>query len=340
MNILLADCSALEVESLAENLQFNNKNFQILSYISNWKRTGKLSELKRYAKYFFVGFKTFLKRKNYDAIVGWQQFYALIFCFFSSIFKVRKKNFVVALNFTYKEKNGRFSKLYRWFMSKCLDQKYLDFIHVPSNQYAKKISTDFNFPLDKIIVIPFGVNDNEIGVDISIPDGFSKEGFALAIGRSNRDYGFLCRAWKNINYPLVIISDTYKYNDDNPNITFLNNVDEASSYKWIANCALLILPIDDGNICSGDTVLLRAMSFSRKVLVTYPSTLAEMYIKHEENGLISHKNIDSFNDLVHEAVFSEKYENLGSNARACFIENYSRSSMGTKITKIINQKGM
>ena len=81
-NIVVADCLADEVESLVCELSFENKGFEIKSHISNWKRSGALSELKRYAKYFFVAFKYFLLRKNYNAIIGWQQFYALIFCFY------------------------------------------------------------------------------------------------------------------------------------------------------------------------------------------------------------------------------------------------------------------
>ena len=63
-NIVLADCEAAEVQSLADELKFNNNGFTVKSHIANGKRTGKLSELKRYLKYFAVAFRYFLCRKS------------------------------------------------------------------------------------------------------------------------------------------------------------------------------------------------------------------------------------------------------------------------------------
>ena len=94
-------------------------------------------------------------------------------------------------------------------MKKCLSHKYLDYIHVPSAQYAEIISKGFNFPLERMIVTTFGVNELETDT-FPVPEGFGDGSYALAIGRSNRDYDFLCRAWQQVDYPLVIISDTYK----------------------------------------------------------------------------------------------------------------------------------
>ncbi|OLA09383.1 MAG: hypothetical protein BHW12_04245 [Coprobacillus sp. 28_7] len=56
--------------------------------------------------YFYITFLYFLKRDQYDYILGWQQFYALVFCFWCRIFRTKKKNKVVVINFTYKQKSG------------------------------------------------------------------------------------------------------------------------------------------------------------------------------------------------------------------------------------------
>ena len=127
-NIILCDCVAEEVASLCEAVSESKKFFSIRSHIANWKRTGAFSELRRYCKYFAVAFRYFCGRKKYDTIIGWQQFYTLIFVFYSSIFHTKKQNKIVALNFTYKEKHGKLGKVYKWFMKKCLDLKYLDYM--------------------------------------------------------------------------------------------------------------------------------------------------------------------------------------------------------------------
>ncbi len=336
-NIVLADCEANEIHSFVQALQTESESYEIKSHISNFKRTGKLSELKRYFIYFFVGFKYFLQRKKYNKIVGWQQFYALILCFFCSIFKVKKTNMVTALNFTYKEKKGKVFKIYKWFMSKCLDKRYLDYIHVPSKEYADSISCSFDFPREKIIVTTFGVNDEfETLSKLQPPQGLESDGYALAIGRSNRDYEFLIDAWKKVDYPLVIISDTFKGEVCDENITLLTDVAGEQSYPYIANCSLMVIPIDDPAICSGDTVLLTSMFLKKKIIVTKPSTLSEMYIKDKQNALLSEKNPEVFAGVVKQAL-SEEYQDLGERARESFIENFSRESMGKKISVVINQ---
>lgn len=335
-NIIIADCSIGEVEPFANAMCTDEIAFSIKSHIANWKRTGKLSELKRYATYFFVAFRYFLKRKNYNYIIGWQQFYALIFGFFSWLFKVEKHNTVVALNFTYKGKAGKKGKLYLWFMKKCLETGYIDFIHVPSNEYAYIIANSFNFSINKIIVSPFGINDpyKEYSA-LAVPNNAPTK-YALAIGRSNRDYNFLIDAWEDIEYPLVIISDTYtKDNRGNKKITILNNIAGEESYPWIAHCNAMVIPIDDGKICSGDTVLLTALAMQKKVLVTAPSTLAEMYIENENNGLIVKKDVQLFGEVIKDLLFSDKYDALQQRARESYLQSFSRESMGRQIIKYI-----
>lgn len=335
--ILLTDSDLDEVYSFAEALGDQSGTFEVRSYIANWKRTGKISEIKRYAKYFGVGFLSFLRRGQYDVIVGWQQFYALIYCFFCQLFRVKKANTVIALNFTYKAKSGKLAGIYRWFMSKCLSIRYLDYIHVPSEAYADAVSAEFDYPRERIIVTPFGINDQyEEFAALEPPAGYGKEGYALSIGRSNRDFDFLIRAWEGIDYPLVIISDTYKGSTEAKHIQILSNVAGEESYPWIANCSLMVVPIDDGTICSGDTVLLTAMSVARRILVTVPSAIAQMYIVDGENALLTEKRQDVFRQKVMEALYSDECRDMGQRARCSFLQNYSRESMGREIARYVN----
>lgn len=336
-HVVLADCISNEVQPLADELTYRGHVFQIESYISNWKRTGILSELKRYATYFAVGFRCFLKRNEYGAIVGWQQFYALTFSFFCSLFRVKKTTTVVALNYTYKDKSGVAARIYRWFMKKCVNTEYMDYLHVLSDAYADLIAEQFQFPRERIIVTGFGVNDcyEEFSV-LPAPDSFVKDGYALAIGRSNRDYDFLIRAWEGIDYPLVIISDTYKGSAQSENIVILRNVAGEESYPWIANCGLMVIPIDDASVCSGDTVLLTAMAAKRKIIVTAPSTLAEMYIADGKNALLAPKIEKDFAEIVNAVINTDRFISLGEGARESFLKAYSRQSMGRKLSEKMN----
>lgn len=338
-NIVLADCVPEEVATLLEGLEQNLGIFDIKSHIANWKRTGKKSELKRYIEYFKVGFYYFVHRNQYDIIIGWQQFYVLIFAFFCNIFHVKKVNTLIALNFTYKAKNGSLSGIYRWFMKKCIKPQYMDYLHVLSENYADIISREFHFPRERILVTGFGVPDMYTEFSkYTVPKGYQKNGYALSIGRSNRDFDFLISAWEKIDYPLVIISDTYDKKIVSEKIKIFNNIAGEESYPWIANCNLMIIPIQDGNICSGDTVLLNAMSCKKNILVTIPSTLAEMYVVDGENAVLSKKDENMFHMKVNEILFQNKYEGMGDCARKYFVERYSRKAMGQRLGVLIKSE--
>lgn len=332
-SVLLADCEAQEVQSLAKGL---GESFSIRSHISNWKRTGKVSEVKRYLKYFQVGFSYFLHRKQYDAVVGWQQFYTLIDSFFCSVFRVKKVNRLIALNYTYKPKAGKTGEIYRWFMQKCLNPVYMDYIHVLSDAYADRVSAEFGFPRERILVTCFGINDPLPEYScMASPEGYMRDGYALAIGRSNRDYDFLIEAWKTIDYPLVIICDTYGKTVESSNITIYRNVAGAESYPWIANCGLMVIPTDDGTICSGDTVLLSAMASKRKILLTIPCTLADMYVEDGKTALLAPKDLNAFRETVSEALNDPQYADMGERARAVYLERFSREKMGQILSQMI-----
>ena len=145
----------------------------------------------------------------------------------------------------------------------------MDYLHVLSQSYAEEISNSFNFPIEKILVIPFGINDPyEEFSKLERPSDAPEKGYVLSIGRSNRDYDFLVSGWKNISFPLVIISDTYEGDGNgNSNVRVIRNVAGEESYPWIANCTAMVIPIDDGIVCSGDTVLLTALAMKKKVVV-------------------------------------------------------------------------
>lgn len=163
--------------------------------------------------------------------------------------------------------------------------------------------------------------------------------FSFAIGRSNRDFDFLVEAWRFIpqNYMLIIASDTYNPKSFLPkNIIHRRDIVGNNQFPYILNCKVIIIPIDDGTICSGDTVLLRAMSFRKPVVVTSPSTLGEMYIDDGINGMLIEKNPEIFALKITELLNNEKHmKQLGQSAREKFELEYSRIQMGTRLGEMI-----
>lgn len=304
----------------------------------NKHRKGKLDELRRYYNYFKGGYWLYRHRNEYENIICWQQFYALTYGFFCSIFHKKNHCCTVACNYTYKEKGGLIKHPYFWFMKKCLSSGGVSYIHVLSDLYADRVCFELGFDRKKTIVTAFGILDEyDKYSELDPPEGYKKNGYFLAIGRSNRDYDFLMDVWKKINYPLVIVSDKYNRESDNPNVAIRRDVGAEDQYNWISNCRANILCLDDGNIASGDTVLLSAMSLARINIVSSPSTLTEMYIENGVNGLSVDKDLVRFREVITE-LLDGKYDYIEEKARNSFIERFSRQSMGEMIGKYIESK--
>ena len=293
----------------------------------------------RYMSYFLYPIIIFFTRKKYKIIIGWQQFFALIFVFYCELFKVKKKNFCVALNYTYKEKNGLIGFVYECFMKKCLNSRYLDYVHIPSYNYVKYCKEVLGADENKFIVAPFGVQDRYEQFKNS---KVNYENYVLSIGRSNRDFKFLIEAWREINYPLLIICDTLKIDEKLPShIKILNNVLSENQFPYLMNSDFIIIPILDGAICSGDTVLLTGMSFCKTMIVTKPSTLQEMYINDGIDGIAIEKDIIVFREKIfHLLNNKELLTEIGENARSKYLQKYSIYTMGKAIGEILKQKGI
>lgn len=339
-NIILSDCEKWKIKDFKQGIEeASGEKYDIEMKICIGRRNF-INNLYRYLIYIFWPIKIFMKRKKYNTIVGWQQFFTIFLAFYCRIFSVKKINKIIICNFTYKAKKGIWGKIYRELMKFCINNVYVDYIHVPSFDYAKLISKDFCINVNKFIITPFGIEDMYNKWKHLKKDNNDK--YNLAIGRSNRDYEFLINEWKKLpkKYKLYIISDNYKPKKALPeNITLLDNVVGDKQYDYIINCNTMIIPIKDGRICSGDTVLLTAMCFEKLVIITSPSTLEEMYIVNNENGIAIKKDEKTFSvEMLKILCDKENISKIGQQARESFLKNFSRKSMGTKIGEIIRNE--
>lgn len=341
-NLLFCDCPKNEVESFRLSIEKTLKETTIIQSSINNKGQGNfILKGKRYINMFLFPFKIFLKRKQYNRIFGWQQFYATNLSFFSRLFHIKKENELIIVNFTYKEKAGFIGFIYKKYMKFSLESKYVDYIHIPSYNYIDFCRKHLDIPRNKFIVTSFGIPETfkeweNRPIDIS--------NYSLSIGRSNRDFDFLVRLWSSPylnSEKLIIISDTYKPKHHLPNnITLYNNITGNRSFPYIKNCKLMIIPIDNGNICSGDTVLLTGLMFHKAVVITQPSTLAEMYIDNNINGIcIDKENLTDNAQKIRELLNDEeKLKLLGENGYIKFANNFSRFAMGEKLCSQIIEK--
>lgn len=212
---------------------------------------------------------------------------------------------------------------------------YVDIYICSSKTNAKYCSEIFGEPEDKFVFIPFGVNDFSKETDMTNPPA---DDYILSLGRSNRDWDFLINGLEDVKYPVRIVCDELHRKEVPDNITIYNNVWDKESYEFIYNCKCMVIPIEDGRIASGETVLLQAMSFGKPIIITKPSCLADDYVEDGQNGIVINKEYSELQEAV-ERLFKddEYYYNLSKNARNHYVENHSLFRYGCNVGKLVNE---
>lgn len=331
-NLFLIDCESQEVKSISECLDNTSSKFETKVCIANWPYNNGIRNFWRYVLYFIFPLSVMLGRGRYGTVIAWQQFYAIGLSFWSRLFHVKKCDMLVAMNFTYKRKKGILGKIYHGFMK--YGCRNVDYFHVPSHEYVGVCCNELGIGREHFIVTSFGIPDTYSDMkDLEVD--FKGE-YVLSIGRSNRDFDFLVKVWEQDclkDKQLVIISDVWQPSCDLPaNIIHRGDIGYKDSFAWIKNCTVSIVPIADGKICSGDTTLLTAMMFGHPVVVTTPSTLAEMYVKDNINGICVPKDIHAATSEIACLLNDEaRLKKLGRNAREIFASNYTRANMARSL---------
>ncbi|MBP3634674.1 MAG: glycosyltransferase family 4 protein [Oscillospiraceae bacterium] len=335
-NVALFDSSQEEAKDFIQGLQqATGLPWQALVLTANQGRKTKLHNLWRYVKYFAFPLSVFFKRKQYDKIVGWQAFYGLLFAFYCRLFHVKKVNTLLIKNFIYKPKKGLVGKVYWRFMRYIVKSPYVDVFVCSSQRFCEHCAKVFDEPLERFVFLPFGINDFTKVVDMRKP---APNDYILALGRSNRDWDFLIKALGDTEYPVRIVCDELHVEAPPKNITIYNNVWKNESYEFVRGCKMMIIPILDGDIVAGETVLLQAMSFSKPIIITKPSCLADDYVEDGKTGLVVPKEKDALVQAVERLYRDEEfYLDIAANSRKRYEQRHSLYSFGMGVGKVLSE---
>lgn len=338
-NIALFDSTIEEARDFIAGLEKSTcVEWEAKVFRANQGRKNKLYDLIRYIKYFLFPLVVFLDRKKYNCIIGWQAFYGLLFAFYCRLFHVKKVNRLVIKNFIYKPKKGWIGKIYFSFMKYIVKSEYVDLFICSSYNYCDYCATTFNESRARFVFLTFGVEDFTKAVETDKP---ATNDYILALGRSNRDWDFLIRSLSNTEYQVKIVCDELHRKELPENIKIFNNVWQNESYEFIRNCKLMVIPILDGGIVAGETVLIQALSFSKPVIITSPSCLADDYITNGETGVIIQKNEEELRAAIKQLLAEDMlYEKIAHNSRALYDEQYSLFQFGKKVGNTMKEKGI
>ena len=333
-NVILSDMPLDESWDFRYGLEDETKvKWEILNCVTNQGRTYWYN-IYRYIMYFVFPFVIFLNRSKYDKIVSWQAFHGILFAFYSKLFRVNKTCFLLIKNFTYKPKNGWLGKIYYRWMRYVVKSKYIDVFVCTSQTFCEYCAQVFNEPLNRFVYLPFGVED--FTQKLTKKELEQKEDFILSLGRSNRDWDWLIECLGNTKYKVKIICDQLNKVDLPSNIEILNNIWFLDSYRYLAKCKIAIIPILDGKIGSGETVLLQTMSFGKPLIITRPSCLADDYVKDRITGIIVDKDKSQLLEAISN-LYDDKdlYNKLSIQERIEYEKNHSIFSYGKAIGKLL-----
>ncbi|MDE6300317.1 MAG: hypothetical protein K2M19_01195 [Muribaculaceae bacterium] len=344
--VVLADCAPDEVQSFADGISdvLGRRVVIESSFKKKFSKKTLTGMIRYYSNFFSFAFRAWRHRNRYSVILAWQQFYAQNFAFYSRLTATASpKRTLISVNYTYKTKSGLLGKIYSCYMKFCARARAMTYIHVLSPAYARRIENELGVSSEKLLVTHFGTPDRYDSWSM-LPSPYDGD-YVLSIGRSNRDFDYLCEVWRQPclkDYRLVIIADLWQHVKPLPeNVIHLTDVIGDQSFPYIANAVLSVVPIKDPLICSGDTVLLNSMMMKVPVAVSAPSTLSEMYVTDTTDGIYLKRDAISDARLIADLLNSpEELKKLGEAARHTYIERFSRKAMGQAIARELIERGL
>lgn len=297
-------------------------------------RSSKFANLIRYIKYATVPFDVFLRRKNYDDIITWQQFYGLFFAFYCKLFHVKKSNRLLVMTFIYKDKKGMIGRLYKKFFDYVVHSQYIDAYTCVANIECENYSRIFGLPRDKFNYVQWGLPD------FSQKYETTKGKYIFSAGRSNRDWEFVFEALGNSKYSGTMICSEENYAGKYSNLGVLSNISDEDYYRILSQTYCVVISIKDCSISAGQITLIQAMQFGKPVILTQSDGLTNDYVVNEENGLIVEKNKESLLAAIDRLYLDpDLYKRLSENGRRLFEEKFSNFRMGKDIGSIVMEIG-
>jgi glycosyltransferase involved in cell wall biosynthesis len=142
----------------------------------------------------------------------------------------------------------------------------------------------FGWPDDKLGFVLFHTDPRFLAEPVEEP---LTGGYAIAAGRSFRDYDTLIEAFRGIDVPLTIVG--YKGDTSGgripPNVEVKREVPLAELTRLTAGSSIVVLPLQDRQISIGQTVLLQAMAMGKAVVVTRVNGTVD-YVEHMKTGIL------------------------------------------------------
>ncbi len=337
VNVILSDREARACETFRRGLEAGSgEKWEVWACVSNKGRSRGYNVV-RYFKYVFFPLLAYWKRGSYGTIFAWQQFYAVGFCFWARLLGGKVENRVVGKNLIYRAKKGLAGRIYLKWLKYATGSDVREEYTVSSEAYRDMVAAETGVGRERLKYVPFGKEDftqtSEAEAERTENRDWEAGSYALALGRSNRDYDWMVESLAGTGRRVHIISDEYRPKGALPeNVRVSGNLSGLAVLPYLRDAATMILPLKDGTMDSGETVLLMGYMFSKPVVVTGPSCLAEDYVDDGRTGLVIPKTGEALRTALERLDREEGLAaRLGAAARETYERKYSEADYGRRV---------
>lgn len=306
----------------------NNLEFSIYDYKShdNYK-------IRKLLQFFYISAKCLLQTKNsrfyfFNASSG------LLFGILSAPLKLFFNFEIVILTFIipfYKYKSSILFKT-RIFLTQ-IALKFIAKIICFSSYEKHYYSNMFN-EKNKFTFVPLGT--------LSIRRVETKEdNYIFSGGMSNRDFDFLIDALQNSDYHLKILCTVKEKNriikkyPNIRNIELINNAFGDAWYNLIAKSNVVVLPLKDNRIASGQLTFLNAIELGKVVIITKGAGAEDYLINNKSAMFFEQGSVSDFLCKLNRVFLSSPFkQEISRNAREIYNNQYTYDKFIERILKI------
>jgi len=225
----------------------------------------------------------------------------------------------VILQFIMREKEGTWSSKVKYlFMRACFSSLHMAICS--SSREVAYYGNVFGWNPGKARFVPFHTDPKLL----DDPQD-ATEDFIFSGGRSYRDYDTLLVAVAGTSIPTVIVSSgTYRPTMDlPPNVTIMRDLPMDDFNRLLGRCRLFVLPLQEKEISTGQSVLLQAMAMGKAVVATKTSGTVD-YIEDGVDGhLVAPHDPENLRQRITRLFGDdEMIARLGANAKKSAREKY------------------
>ena len=322
-NVILVDMPVSHDWGILKGLQEETKESWHIYY-----KEGRLSVPRWRRMWNYIFFPFSIAFKNVKNVIAWQQFYGFLFLLYCQLLKNHKNANVFILTFIYKERRGILGWIYRQFVYNVLNNSRLKEIIVYSNNELSYYSKKFPHVKSKFKFLHLGISD--ISDSVYVDEKLRKENYIFTAGASNRDYDFLMSVMTDTRYKLKIACDGLMQNCPH-NVEILHDVHDKKMYQYLFNCKIVVIPLKDLNISSGQLMLLQAMQLGKPIIVSNNKGIYD-YISDKNTGFVIDNDKNKWISQIEELFSNEAlYEDISKKQKDCFKNNFSVYSLGKNI---------